>query len=72
MLALLGIMTWMSGSSMMNSVYQIGSAALVCIYFIYDVQLILGGKRFEITVDDYILASMTLYIDIVRIFLKIL
>jgi FtsH-binding integral membrane protein len=34
--------------------------------------MIVGGKRFEISYDDYIFAALILYIDIIRLFLYIL
>jgi len=40
-------------------------------YLIYDVQLICGQKRGKFSIDDYVAASMNLYIDIIRIFLKL-
>lgn len=42
------------------------------IYFIYDTQLIIGGKTNELTIDDYILGALLLYIDIIQIFIEIL
>lgn len=42
------------------------------LYFIYDIQLLVGGHRFEISSDDYIRAALYIYVDIVRLFLKIL
>jgi len=41
-------------------------------YLIYDVQMICGGKRGKFSIDEYVRASITLYIDIIRIFLKII
>lgn len=42
------------------------------IYLIYDTQLIVGGKSHELSVDDYIVGALNLYIDIISIFLDIL
>jgi FtsH-binding integral membrane protein len=44
------------------------------IYIIYDTQLIIGGehKTHEFTVDDYVFAAMSLYLDILQLFLRIL
>jgi protein lifeguard len=42
------------------------------IYIIIDIQMIVGGKRFEISYDDYIFAALILYIDIIRLFLYVL
>lgn len=43
------------------------------IYLIYDTQLLVGGNRsLQLTVDDYIIGALSLYIDIITIFLHIL
>jgi FtsH-binding integral membrane protein len=39
---------------------------------IIDTQLILGGKNKELTLDNYVLGAILLYIDIIGIFLEIL
>ena len=41
-------------------------------FIVYDTQLILGTKAAQFSIDDYILASFTLYIDIVGLFLQLL
>ena len=48
------------------------SVILFGIYLIYDTQLIIGGRNRELSVDDYIIGALMLYIDIVRIFIEIL
>ena len=45
---------------------------LMGIYLVYDTQLLAGGKRQQFSEDDYIIAALNLYIDIVFIFLDIL
>lgn len=47
-------------------------AILFGIYLIYDTQLIMGNRSQSLSIDDYILASMMLYIDIVQLFIYIL
>jgi FtsH-binding integral membrane protein len=42
------------------------------LYLIYDTQLIVGGKRRELSIDDYIVGALMLYIDIVQIFIELL
>ena len=37
-----------------------------------DTQMIIGGKSVELAIDEYALAAMLLYIDIIQIFLYIL
>lgn len=42
------------------------------LYIIYDTQLILGKGEASLGIDDYIFAAMSLYIDIVQLFMYIL
>lgn len=42
------------------------------IYLIFDTQLILGQGRYSLSIDDYILGALVLYIDIIMIFIYIL
>ena len=53
-------------------VYAVLAVILLGIYLIFDTQLIVGNKQNKFTTDDYIFASMCLYIDITRIFLELL
>lgn len=45
---------------------------LACYYMILHMQLIVSGKSHELGIDEYVFAAMTLYIDIIRLFLEIL
>ena len=42
------------------------------LYIIYDTQLILGQFGYKYNVDDYCLAALNLYIDIIYLFIRIL
>ncbi|XP_054168152.1 protein lifeguard 1-like [Oppia nitens] len=42
------------------------------LFLAYDTQMILGGKKYELSAEEYILGSLLLYLDIVNIFLLIL
>ncbi|MCQ2817247.1 MAG: Bax inhibitor-1 family protein, partial [archaeon] len=42
------------------------------LYLIYDTQLIMGKFGREFGIDDYIIAALNVYLDIINIFLKIL
>ena len=57
-----------------NLIYSGFGALLFSVYIIYDTQLIIGGenKKYQIAPDDYVLAALTLYLDIVNLFLYIL
>lgn len=45
---------------------------LLSVYVIYDTQLIVGKHSYKYMVDDYILAALNLYLDIINMFLTIL
>ena len=51
---------------------DIFSVFLFSLYIIYDTQLILGNKSLSISEDDYILAGINLYLDIINLFIHIL
>ena len=45
---------------------------LMSLYLIYDTQLVIGEKKLFIKMDLYILAALTIYLDIITLFLRIL
>jgi len=47
-------------------------ALLFSAYLVYDVQKVCGGRQFEMSVDDYVPAALTIYLDVINIFLYIL
>lgn len=47
-------------------------ACIYCVYILIDTQLIMGGKNRELTLDNYVMGAMILYVDIIGLFLKIL
>ena len=53
-------------------VISILAIALYGFYLVYDVQLLMGGKRQEFSLDDYIIASVAIYLDIIILFMRIL
>lgn len=59
-----------------NSIFQIIASCFGVLfyglYIIYDTQLMLGTKSYSLSIDDYIYAAMTLYTDIVGMFLELL
>nr|BAN65004.1 conserved hypothetical protein [Babesia bovis] len=52
--------------------YSSMAALLVCIYLVIDIQMAIGGKQYEWTIDDYVIAAVAIYSDIVSLFLHIL
>ncbi|RZB38688.1 lifeguard 3-like [Asbolus verrucosus] len=62
--------------------YAAGTTALLCFvislfaiqtkYLMYDTQQIVGGRRIELSPEEYILGALSLYVDMARLFLFIL
>ncbi|PAV79141.1 hypothetical protein WR25_03215 [Diploscapter pachys] len=48
------------------------SSILIIFYMMIDIQLIMGGRRFELSEEEYVLAALMLFLDIVNIFLTLL
>ena len=42
------------------------------LFILIDTQLICGGKRYELTIDDYIVGALILYLDIIMLFIELL
>ena len=54
-------------------VYAAMGALLFSVYLVFDTQMIIGGKSdMQFTVDDYVPAAISLYIDIVQLFIYFL
>lgn len=45
---------------------------LFSMYIVYETQKIMGGKRQEYSVDDYVIVAIGLYMDVVNLFLSLL
>lgn len=57
---------------LLNILYCGMGVFLYSIYLIYDTQLVMGKFGAEYKIDDYVLAAMMIYIDIIQLFLYIL
>ncbi|CAD8068682.1 unnamed protein product [Paramecium sonneborni] len=71
-LLLFGIMAGVYYQNIINLLYSLICCLLFGAYLIYDTQLILGGSTHKLSIDDYIIGSMIIYIDIVYLFAHIL
>ncbi|SOV17125.1 bax inhibitor 1, putative [Plasmodium sp. gorilla clade G2] len=73
-LIVMGIVGIFVRSKAFNLVFAGISAFILSISIIVDTQLIIGGKhkKYEFSVDDYIFATLALYMDIINLFLSIL
>ncbi|CAF3816870.1 unnamed protein product [Rotaria sp. Silwood1] len=67
-----GIVCIFTYSRLLYTIYAGLGAVLFSIFLAVDTQLIIGGKRYEISAEDHIFASLMLYMDIINIFLYIL
>ena len=59
-------------SQITNIIYSTIGVFLGGIYLILDTQLVMGGKRYQLSIDDYIAGALILYADIIMIFLYLL
>ena len=56
-----------------RKVYAGIGALIFSLYLVYDTQLMMGGKhKYSLSPEEYIFASLNLYLDIVNIFIYIL
>ncbi|CAD8145549.1 unnamed protein product [Paramecium pentaurelia] len=55
----------------MSLLYSLISSLLFGVYLIYDTQLIIGGSTHKLSIDDYIIGAMFIYIDIIYLFAHI-
>jgi len=56
----------------LHTLYCVLGVLVFSIYLIFDTQLIMGKFGNQFVIDDYIIASLSLYLDIVNIFVYIL
>lgn len=60
----------------MHSIFQIalcgGGAVIFSLYLVFDIQRMMGNKTVSIQPNEYILGAITLYMDIVSLFMYLL
>lgn len=71
-LLMLGIFTWIAWTPFLDNLYCCLGIIVFGIYLVIDTQLIIGGRTLELSMDDYVVGALILYIDIIQIFLYIL
>lgn len=71
---LFGIIFSFFSFPIINILYSVFGSILFSFYIIYDTQLIVGGshKSIQFNEDDFVIASISLYLDIINLFLFIL
>lgn len=53
-------------------IIAVAGAAVFSMYIIYDLQMIMGDRKLNISPEEYIFAALNLYVDIIRIFMELL
>uniref|UniRef100_A0A131X9Z3 Putative fas apoptotic inhibitory molecule 2-like protein n=1 Tax=Hyalomma excavatum TaxID=257692 RepID=A0A131X9Z3_9ACAR len=71
-LFLFGILTIFTYNKIMNTVYATLGAILFMAFLAFDTQMLMGGRKLELSPEEHIFAALQLYMDIVQIFLFIL
>ena len=69
---LLCLSIWTFKFSILSSISNAIFAVIYCLFLIFDTQMVAGGKRHQLNMDDYVLGVVILYVDIVGLFLSIL
>ncbi|CAB3368048.1 Hypothetical predicted protein [Cloeon dipterum] len=72
LLLLLGLVAIYVHQDTLLLVYHGIGAFLFCAYIVYDTQMIMGGHRYALSPEDYIMATIMLYMDVVNVFLNML
>ena len=66
-------MLFPSRARIIHSAYSAVGALVFSLYLIYDTQMMLGGNhKNSISPEDYIFAALSIYLDIMQLFLHIL
>jgi len=73
-LVICGLFIPFTSLPILSIVYSSAGSIIFSFYIVYDTQLIVGGHHRSIMfhIDDYVLASVSLYLDIINLFLMLL
>uniref|UniRef100_A0A131YRY8 Glutamate receptor ionotropic n methyl d aspartate associated protein n=1 Tax=Rhipicephalus appendiculatus TaxID=34631 RepID=A0A131YRY8_RHIAP len=71
-LFLFGILTIFTYNRIINTVYAALGAILFMAFLAFDTQMLMGGRKLELSPEEHIFAALQLYMDIVQIFLFLL
>jgi FtsH-binding integral membrane protein len=69
---ILGIVSIFAWSPFLDNLYCCFGVILFGIYIVIDTQMIIGGHRLQLSMDEYVVGALILYIDIIQIFLYLL
>lgn len=72
-LFLFGLIAMFFPGKIMTLVYASAGALIFSMYLVYDTQIMLGGShKYSISPEEYVFAALSLYLDVINIFLHIL
>lgn len=66
------ILVPMGYANVASLLLAVSGALLASLYLIFDLQLIMGGRKCELSPEEYILGAVMLYTDIIQIFIYLL
>lgn len=69
---LVSICLMFTNNNALHVIYSTLAVVMYGFYLIYDIQIIVGNHSNKLTYDDYVLAVLILYVDIIGIFIEIL
>lgn len=69
---LIAILVPAGKASLASLIISIGGAFVATLYLVFDLQLIMGGRKCELSPEEYILGAVMLYTDIIQIFIYLL
>lgn len=67
-----GIFASIFRSNTLNIVYACLGVLIFSMYLVYDTQLIVGGKKYQLSEEEYVFGALSIYIDVIQIFLFLL
>ena len=72
-LTLFGFLAMIYPGGIVRLMYSAVGALMFSFYLVYDTQLMLGGNhKFSISPEEYIFAALSIYLDIIQMFMHIL
>lgn len=59
-------------SEVLQLVYAILGVLIFSLFLVYDTQLLVGGGKYQLNEEEYVFGALTIYIDVIQIFLYLL
>lgn len=60
------------GNMVLQTLYAAAGSLLFSVFLVYDIQVLMAGKKIQISPDEYVFAALNLYLDVINIFMFIL